>query len=1120
MLEKYLSFDEKIAPVCLPSKTYPNAGFLNRFTITIQGWGQDDNGEFGEDLTRIDLTIRRNSLCNKKYETISAARKSYWFPQLLTPQMFCANSNLGDKIGTCYGDSGGPSMIQDDNGVSYILMGVVSGNPGECGNTQEYPDFFTFIGHENILPWIISNVQKTRKFGDQQYPSVVYLSSSSSDYTFDGDILGIYKMHPSRENNNRPVWQHIKNKHWFYYDNENYWTFSTSVNQKHPSASKSSTIRSEDRGLVYLPSDGFRFWDGSNWILDSSISILSGKSTYPEMVNLINSNQSLENNNFEGNYKRISNKLFKNRPIWKNKYEKYLYFSGLQWNVGGSVGSEDNDSIAVYGWDYSDEELIWPNTDKLFMIHYPENVTLSSTGAARELWPNYMGIHRRVPNLTRNGRPVWRSIKNSKDEIETVLIYNDNHYWTFLPEPAFDRKKEHPLKELFSTSFKEKIISAEKGLFSILNQKWQYRDDKGLIKDDQSLAVKEGEPYFPDLLTFVGKKEDKKQSTEIGLYKKQSFLRNGRPVWKRITGFSTSYLYYTGRYWTFGPHYDSDYGLTSSLLQGLLTVPKNGWEYYDYHGSKKWINDETLTVFEGWPSYPSSINIIDLSNQGKFKTMDGKYDIVQGREENNKPIWKHENLDEYVFNIQEDQILPNITKYKDKSDHQWFIGDKIGKLDNSFEIYGWDYSDDKYVWPNTSTLYITNYPKTFSLQSEGELASRLPGVLGRYELYPGLINSRPRWRNSIDIGLFLLYGESYGLSRWTFVGFAIKDNSTLYSKSNELILSKNEWEILTEKGEYIHDDTITIVEGEPTYPGAVAVSSNGTAGEKFDYLMGLYKKVPKLEAGGKPVWRHVLVDWFLFFDDLKPWSSDNQQWKIGPNYNFTLGLIRSEAKGELNFGKTDWSFKNGTEWVTDELLYVSKNWPRYPGTISVNGSKSRENSSFTGSYTKTTQTFNNRPYFKKDNHYIFSDGKEWFVGDRLGTKDSASSTIYGWEYSDEEAIWPNISTLNIFEYPEALNVSSSGGALKLFPNLMGIYKIVSGLIFSGRPVWEHSTSLVYLYYMQGWQISQAPGDWVTSYIGTGPFEWENILAIPERGWQYVNASTAFNDTTLIVQALH
>ena len=85
---------------------------------------------------------------------------------------------------------------------------------------------------------------------------------------------------------------------------------------------------------------------------------------------------------------------------------------------------------------------------------------------------------------------------------------------------------------------------------------------------------------------------------------------------------------------------------------------------------------------------------------------------------------------------------------------------------------------------------------------------------------------------------------------------------------------------------------------------------------------------------------------------------------------------------------------------------------------------------------------------------------------------------------------------------------------------MGIYKIVSGLIFSGRPVWEHSTSLVYLYYMQGWQISQAPGDWVTSYIGTGPFEWENILAIPERGWQYVNASTAFNDTTLIVQPLH
>ena len=110
VLEKFLSFDETISPVCLPTQSYPNSDFMNRYTITIQGWGKDNNGNFGEDLTKIDLTLRKNSFCNQKYESISEARKKFWFPNLLIPSMFCANTNLGDDIGTCYGDSGGPSM--------------------------------------------------------------------------------------------------------------------------------------------------------------------------------------------------------------------------------------------------------------------------------------------------------------------------------------------------------------------------------------------------------------------------------------------------------------------------------------------------------------------------------------------------------------------------------------------------------------------------------------------------------------------------------------------------------------------------------------------------------------------------------------------------------------------------------------------------------------------------------------------------------------------------------------------------------------------------------------------------------------------------------------------------
>ena len=38
-------------------------------------------------------------------------------------------------------------MKRDDDSVSYILIGIVGGNPGGCGGQREYPDYFTYVGH-------------------------------------------------------------------------------------------------------------------------------------------------------------------------------------------------------------------------------------------------------------------------------------------------------------------------------------------------------------------------------------------------------------------------------------------------------------------------------------------------------------------------------------------------------------------------------------------------------------------------------------------------------------------------------------------------------------------------------------------------------------------------------------------------------------------------------------------------------------------------------------------------------------------------------------------------------------------------------------------------------------
>ena len=78
------------------------------------------------------------------------------------------------------------------------------------------------------------------------------------------------------------------------------------------------------------------------------------------------------------------------------------------------------------GWQYWDDT--WQDDDTLTvtgkyiscmtfnLIHlftegeptYPETVTVSSTGGAREIWPSVMGVYK-ITNITHSGRPVWQS---------------------------------------------------------------------------------------------------------------------------------------------------------------------------------------------------------------------------------------------------------------------------------------------------------------------------------------------------------------------------------------------------------------------------------------------------------------------------------------------------------------------------------------------------------------------------------------------------------------------------------------------------------------------------------------------------------------------------------------
>ena len=112
MLCQELPFTEKIGALCIPKSSYPSGDFMNRYTATVQGWGKDYLERQGVYLTQVDLTIRKKSICNKEYERVRDSVKNHLMPNLSIDAMFCTDGNLREDAGTCYGDSGGPTIIK------------------------------------------------------------------------------------------------------------------------------------------------------------------------------------------------------------------------------------------------------------------------------------------------------------------------------------------------------------------------------------------------------------------------------------------------------------------------------------------------------------------------------------------------------------------------------------------------------------------------------------------------------------------------------------------------------------------------------------------------------------------------------------------------------------------------------------------------------------------------------------------------------------------------------------------------------------------------------------------------------------------------------------------------
>ena len=131
-LKTCLTFSyDRIQPICLPTESLPNPDNLGKFgtKVTTQGWGPNGVNKVGESITEIGVTIRPKEECNSKYQSVRGLAKKLGIERGLPnffnePVIFCADHTTDENIGTCKGDSGGPSFrrLEPDNILQYYFI--------------------------------------------------------------------------------------------------------------------------------------------------------------------------------------------------------------------------------------------------------------------------------------------------------------------------------------------------------------------------------------------------------------------------------------------------------------------------------------------------------------------------------------------------------------------------------------------------------------------------------------------------------------------------------------------------------------------------------------------------------------------------------------------------------------------------------------------------------------------------------------------------------------------------------------------------------------------------------------------------------------------------------------
>uniref|UniRef100_H2RB63 Peptidase S1 domain-containing protein n=1 Tax=Pan troglodytes TaxID=9598 RepID=H2RB63_PANTR len=125
-LKQKVSVNERVMPICLPSKDYAEVGRVGY----VSGWGRNANFKFTDHLKYVMLPVADQDQCIRHYEGSTVPEKKtpkspVGVQPILNKHTFCAGMSKYQED-TCYGDAGSAFAVHDLEEDTWYAAGILS----------------------------------------------------------------------------------------------------------------------------------------------------------------------------------------------------------------------------------------------------------------------------------------------------------------------------------------------------------------------------------------------------------------------------------------------------------------------------------------------------------------------------------------------------------------------------------------------------------------------------------------------------------------------------------------------------------------------------------------------------------------------------------------------------------------------------------------------------------------------------------------------------------------------------------------------------------------------------------------------------------------------------------